>query len=255
MKFTAFIETDVGNVKKINEDSSLVKIASTSKGSNILLAVLCDGMGGLEKGELASATAIRYFSRWFDKGLPYHLKNFSWEGISEVWKRLIENLNRIILRYGEKNNITLGTTLTALLCIDDSYMIAHIGDSRAYKIHYDLKQLTEDHTYVAREVKLGHITEEEAQKSPRRNVLLQCIGASKEVVPEVIFGELECGTSYLLCSDGFRNEITSEEIFNYLNPKAALTKEESKEYLRLLMDTAKNRRERDNLTAILIKVE
>lgn len=255
MKFTALVETDVGNIKKTNQDSTLIKLASTIDGRNILLAVLCDGMGGLQKGELASATAVRYFSTWFDKELPYQLKSFNWETLSEAWKRLIEKLNTVILRYGEKSNITLGTTLTALLFIDDSYMIAHVGDTRAYEIYHDLRQLTEDHTYVAREVKRGNMTLEEARKSPRRNVLLQCVGASKKVVPEVIFGKLERGTNYLLCSDGFRNEITSEEIFNHLKPGAGVTKEESKSHLRHLMNIAKERRERDNLTAILIKVE
>ena len=91
-------------------------------------------MGGLQKGELASATAVRHFSRWFDKELPYQLKDFNWEGLSEAWKRLIENLNGIILRYGDKNKITLGTTLTAFLSIDDRYIIAHVGDSRAYRL-------------------------------------------------------------------------------------------------------------------------
>ncbi|MGM9972547.1 MAG: PP2C family protein-serine/threonine phosphatase [Clostridiaceae bacterium] len=255
MKFTALVETDVGNIKKTNEDSSLIKIASTPEGNNILLAVLCDGMGGLQKGELASATAVRHFSRWFDKELPYQLKDFNWEGLSEAWKRLIENLNGIILRYGDKNKITLGTTLTAFLSIDDRYMIAHVGDSRAYRLQDDLRQLTEDHTYVAREVKRGNMTYEEARKSPKRNVLLQCIGASRRVVPEVIFGKLERGSNYLLCSDGFRNEITPEEIFNHLRPREGVTQEESKSQLKHLINTAKERKERDNLTAILIKVE
>ncbi|WP_426350421.1 PP2C family protein-serine/threonine phosphatase [Alloiococcus sp. CFN-8] len=255
MKFTALVETDVGNTKKTNQDSSLIKIATTPMGKDILLAVLCDGMGGLQKGELASATAVRYFERWFYKELPYQLKNLNWEGLSESWKRLIENLNTLILRYGEKNKITLGTTLTAFLSIDDSYMIAHVGDSRAYRLHNDLKQLTEDHTYVAREVKRGNMTYQEAKRSPRRNVLLQCIGASKRVVPELIFGKLQCGSNYLLCSDGFRNEISPEEIFQHLKPGEGITREDSKSHLKHLINTAKERKERDNLTAILIKVE
>ena len=80
MHYLAIADTDIGNVKQTNQDSVLIKHGETEKGE-ILLAVICDGMGGLEKGELASATVIRTFSKWFDEELPHYIKRFEFENI------------------------------------------------------------------------------------------------------------------------------------------------------------------------------
>ena len=84
MHYLAIADTDIGNVKQTNQDSVLIKHGETEKGE-ILLAVICDGMGGLEKGELASATVIRTFSKWFDEELPYELENVDLKVIGGKW--------------------------------------------------------------------------------------------------------------------------------------------------------------------------
>jgi len=185
MYFVAAADTDVGTVKTTNQDSVCVKIAETPYGQ-IALAMICDGMGGLEKGELASATVINEFSEWFINELPTNIESFRWDYVSEKWTHMIKRLNRTIGDYGKYYGISLGTTITALLIFKGEYLIAHVGDSRAYEVKHNLHQLTEDHSVVGRDVRQGLITPEEAEIDPRRNVLLQCVGASKNVNPQIL---------------------------------------------------------------------
>lgn len=134
--------TDIGTKKKVNQDSLCVKIAVV-KDKTVCMAVLCDGMGGLSKGELASATVVQGFSDWFMKTLPYTDGKVSL--IKEQWENLIVNLNGKIWNYGKKHEVELGTTLTVILLIDyKQYIIAQVGDSRTYRIDSALVQLTED---------------------------------------------------------------------------------------------------------------
>ena len=251
MNFFAVADTDVGISKATNQDSVCIKIAETQYGQ-IAMAIVCDGMGGLAKGELASATVIRAFADWFEDELPGQMSCFCWEYIREKWTHMIKRLNRVIGDYGRYYGLSLGTTVTAMLLFQDTYLIAHVGDSRVYELSKELHQLTEDHSVVGREVKRGTMTPEEAERDPRRNVLTQCVGASRAVVPEVIQGDLNPGVRYLLCSDGLRHEVREQEIFEEVRPEAARTAEEMKQNLRGLINLAMSRGEPDNISALLI---
>ena len=190
MPFMVEMHTDIGIRKETNQDSICVKEAQTEKG-NILLGIICDGMGGLEKGEVASATIVNTFSKWFENDLPYQLSSENVLGeIEYSWERIIKEQNQSIAEYGRNHHIQLGSTITAMLFLEDGkYLIGHVGDSRAYRItDNEIEILTEDQTLVAREVKMGRMTPEQAERDSRRNVLLQCIGASKVVEPTFICG-------------------------------------------------------------------
>lgn len=251
MLFSAAAESDVGIAKKTNQDSVCVKIAETPYGQ-IAMALICDGMGGLEKGEVASAAVIREFSTWFEHELPDAMASFEWESVGKKWTQMIKLLNRSIGDYGKYYGISLGTTATAILMFRDEYMIAHVGDSRAYEVSTELCQLTEDHSVVGREVRQGLLTEEEAERDPRRNVLLQCIGASMSVEPQIVRGKIKENASYLLCSDGFRHVLSPEEIMNAVNPQTVNTPKAMKNALRGLINTDMSRGERDNISALLV---
>ena len=215
------------------------------------MAVLCDGMGGLSKGELASATVVQGFSDWFMKTLPYTDGKVSL--IKEQWENLIVNLNGKIWNYGKKHEVELGTTLTVILLIDyKQYIIAQVGDSRTYRIDSALVQLTEDQSFVAREIKRGNMTEEEALTDPRRNVLLQCIGASQNVKPDFVEGKVENESSFLLCSDGFWHKITELEIYQALSNSKWNSKGQIEEKLHQLIQLNMKRGETDNITVIYI---
>lgn len=254
MKYIVAAETDIGITKKVNQDSVCVKNAETKQGKAALVMV-CDGMGGLSKGELASAEVIRSFSDWFDYELAYELENWSWRDAGQSVLNRLKLLNSRIIDYGRLNGVQLGTTVTGILAVNNQMMTFHVGDSRIYKLSYHIKQLTEDHTFVNREVKRGMMTAEQAKTDPRRNALTQCIGVSGDITPEIKFGTIESGTNYLICSDGFRHVITEEEIFDGLSPKRITTKSSMQARIRELIETVKNRKESDNISAVMFRAE
>lgn len=253
MHFTIAVDTDVGITKDTNQDSVLVKYGKCPRGE-LLMAIVCDGMGGLSKGELASATVVRSFSKWFDEELPYELEDPDLRVIGGKWAFMLKDLNLFILAHAQKENITMGTTFTGILFIDEQYMITHVGDTRVYHIGKGVEQLTKDQTYVGREISRGNMTPEQAKTDKRRNMLLQCVGASDTLEPEVIVGEIEKG-AYLLCSDGFRHEIADTEIYESLNPVNLFNKEAMYSNVKYLVELVKQRKEKDNISAILIKAE
>ncbi len=253
MRFIVTADTDIGTTKDTNQDSVLVKHAIYQE-QEVLMAIVCDGMGGLSKGELASATVIRAFNQWFDEELEKELNPLDMQTIGSKWECMLKDLNLKISEYGIDIGASLGTTFSGILFVDDSYVVAHVGDTRIYHLGKELMQLTEDQTFIAREIKKGTITKEMAKTDKRRNMLLQCIGASKMVEPQVFYGTTQKGT-YLLCSDGFRHEISEKEIYETLKAKQMHDKEMMHQKVRYLMEQVKIRQEKDNISAILIKVD
>lgn len=253
MRYEAVGETDIGISKHTNQDSLLIKHANTQHGE-VMMAVICDGMGGLAKGELASAVVIRAFADWFDEELPMEIAVYDMKVIVRKWELMLKDLNTKILSYGKRENITLGTTFTGILFIKNEYIIVHVGDTRIYAIQDNIKQLTEDQTVIAREMKRGNLSEEQAKYDRRRNMLLQCVGASKVVIPQVVFGEVNVPV-YLLCSDGFRHKISEDEIMNALKSQKSMSKVKMMKQLKSLIGLVKERGEKDNISAILIKVD
>lgn len=254
MEFITTACSDIGIKKKVNQDSYCIKSARTCIGT-VLMAVLCDGMGGLAKGEVASASVVTRFAKWFDMELPEIVSDFSVETVKRQWQKIIAEQNHKIKLYGESFHINLGTTLTVILIVDENYaIIGHVGDSRAYKISSSVQILTEDQTVVAREIKQNKLTIEQAKLDPRRNVLLQCIGASKTVLPDFIVEEVEADSIYMLCTDGFRHKITDAEIYEYLNPQILIDENTMKTNSDELVRLNKIRLENDNITVLLIKL-
>ena len=254
MRFIATADTDIGISKDTNQYSVLIKHAKADE-KEVLLAVVCDGMGGLSKGELASATVIRAFSKWFEEELPFELENTDMQIIGAKWSLFLKELNSKILEYSRDNRIeSMGTTFSGILFVDDQFVIAHVGDSRVYYIGSSLNQLTTDQTFVAREVSRGTLTLEDAKTDKRRNLLLQCVGASKTVEPQVICGKTEKG-AYMLCSDGFRHEISETEIYESLNPVNLMNKNAMHSNAKYLIEQVKSRNEKDNISVVLIKAE
>lgn len=254
MRYMATADTDIGIAKNTNQDSILIKHASFGDNEEVMMAIVCDGMGGLAKGELASATVIRAFSRWFDEELPFELEHMDMGVIGEKWSLLLKDLNVKIQEYSAGLGESLGTTFSGILLSGGEYVIVHVGDSRVYQIGNGLRQLTTDQTFVAREIRMGRMTPEQARVDKRRNLLLQCVGASRNMEPEVLCGKTIRG-AYMLCSDGFRHEISEEEMFESLNPINFMNKSAMHSNARYLIEQVKSRRERDNISVVLIKTE
>jgi serine/threonine protein phosphatase PrpC len=255
MNYLTAVHTDVGIRKKTNQDSALVMEATTDKG-NVLLTVVCDGMGGLAKGEVASAAVIDAFSKWFENDLPKIVGSPDMKDmIFRSWEKIVFDMNRNISSFGKRTGISLGTTVVACLFAGNEYYIVNIGDSRAYCFSDRTYQLTQDQSYVQREIDMGRMTPEEAETCPKRNVLLQCIGASEYIEPAFYNGSMVSGQIFMLCSDGFRHVITDEEMYERLNPFVLNNEQQMKDNAVYLTELDKYRREQDNITVVLVRVE
>lgn len=253
MNYLIAADTDIGTTKDTNQDSLSMKIMQTNQGK-MTLAVLCDGMGGLDKGEVASASVIRAFDDWAKNRLSVLSCNpLSDYAIQSEWEEIISSQNQILREYGKRQGVALGTTVVILLLTKSRYYLMNVGDSRAYEIDSSLVQLTQDQTFIEREVSQGRMTREEAENDPRRSVLLQCVGASDKVYPDMFFGDTKKNALYLLCSDGFRHELTPEEIFQYCNPQVLCDEKQMEQTARALIDLNKMRQERDNISVALVR--
>lgn len=253
MKYLLACATDTGIKKSTNQDSVLIKRA-ISEGKQIVLAVMCDGMGGLKKGEVASASLANAFSKWFEERLPGFLALADAESeILRSWNQMILSMNEKIREYGRRGGLQLGTTLTAVLFLEKEYYVVHVGDSRAYEITEQIYQLTKDQTLVQREVDQGKLTVQEAMNDVRRSVLLQCIGVAPEVEPVYAKGDIASDAVYLICCDGFRHVISSQEMKQMLNPKLMTSETVMERTLEQMIELNKKRGEQDNISAIAIR--
>ena len=252
MKYFLAAQTEVGLKKSCNQDSIILKRAKF-KGKEVCLGIICDGMGGLSCGEFASKSIVEAFSDWFLYSYSKYESIWDESRMREDIRSIISSENEGLLHYGKEHGIYLGTTVTAFLLAENRFFVWHVGDSRLYKISSSkIFRLTNDHTVIAKEIAEGRLTEKEAKKDPRRNVLLQCIGATSDVNPDMFCGEVEKGDILLLCSDGFRHEISEKEILNML-----LKCDNSKfnEKRRELIDLNLKRKELDNISGALVKVQ
>lgn len=255
MNYLTAVHTDVGIKKSTNQDSALIMQAKSGIG-NVLFAVICDGMGGLAKGEVASSAVILELAKWFEDTLPaLILLNNKKEAIFDSWREIVYRMNDKLSSYGKSNHLSLGTTVVAALFAGNEYYILNIGDSRAYCIYDKLYHLTKDQTFIQREIDMGRMTYEEAEKSPQRNVLLQCIGASDFIEPDFYSGTLQKGQIYMLCSDGFRHVITEQELFDTLNPGVLISEQTMLDNAVYLTELNKYRREQDNISVLLVRVD
>lgn len=253
MRFIGTAVTDIGNVKKVNQDSLTLKIAH-SRWGDVCMAVICDGLGGLAQGEVASGNVVLAFDKWFRNEFLNATHDWTKESIQKAWEELITSMNEKIQAYGKQQGVELGTTLTVALFLKGSCYIAHVGDCRFYEIAEDIRQITKDHTLIEQELAQGRISEDEARIDSRRNVLLQCIGVTQNLQIDFLVEDVKPQTCYLLCSDGFRHEIEEEEIYFFCNPRKCKTQEDMHEQLKKLTSRNKNRGERDNISSILLQV-
>ena len=259
MNYMASYYSDVGTTKGINQDSLCIKSAICKRG-RILLAAVCDGMGGNDEGEVASKAAVEAVSDWFDKRLSVIVttkneKEAISNSVSEL-RSLIVQLNHTLCTYGNKNNIKLGTTLSLIIIYPSRrYVIGHVGDSRIYAIDGKITLLTRDQSLVAEEARRGIIPWNSVASDPRRNVLLECIGISEKVNPVVYIGKRRIrGGGIVLCSDGLYHELTEIEMRKTFSVKFR-DKESLQRLLCKLVNLVKQRGEKDNITVVYIAAE
>ena len=258
MKYVFSFVTTEGAVRKVNQDSLFINTAEFD-GEEIFFAAVCDGVGGLSGGEKASAYVCKRMSEWFANDFAEHMRSrSSILKIREAMDDRLHELNSRINDYAASRSSDMATTFTSLLIIPQlrHILIAHVGDSRLYRItDGSIDILTSDHSVVGQEVRNGIITEEMAEKDPRQNQLTNCIGAGLEDTSyDYSIADIDEDCCYMLCSDGFRKKISSDEIQEYLAPSNNKDEKTITYNLECLKNKVMKRGEKDNITALMVKL-
>ena len=187
--------TDIGNGRPSNQDAYLIK-KGKHEGKQCLLAAVCDGMGGLRRGEIASRYIIELLKQWFDEVLPGLIRKKKIDRIQKDLIGLIKKSNDNLLLMSEDTDETMGSTLTLLFVLGEQFFVLNVGDSRAYWFEQGRKYVTTDHTLAQLEVKAGHMTREQARRDPRRHILIQCVGVTKDIKIDCYRGRIEPGWNF-----------------------------------------------------------
>ncbi|MGI6632242.1 MAG: Stp1/IreP family PP2C-type Ser/Thr phosphatase [Bacillota bacterium] len=231
--------TSRGLVRPDNEDSWMVQAFS----DHIWLAMVADGIGGCEAGEVASSLAIKHCGEFV-------LNNYEKEAPRDLLFKAIRHGNRKVLQAAaERGASGMGTTLTmAFIREDEGKLYAgHVGDSRMYVLSRgDIRQITEDHSVAGELVRNGAITEEDAMRHPARNALTAALGTEISVPVALYEEDLSPGDVVVLCTDGLTGLVNSREI----SEMAAMVSR--KEVAQRFVDTANQRGGYDNVTVVLL---
>lgn len=225
-----------GRVAKNNQDALLLQQVLTRRG-RVLMAAVCDGMGGVSQGEAAAAYVAERLQEWF---YTEFLRMFA--GKKRIWvvrrslDRLVYHMQQQMRRYGRKEELSLGTTMTVLVMWDKTWLLWHLGDSRAYRLRRGkMEQLTTDHAVGA-----GKLT--------------KCVGSFGDFVPEHKVGVPGAGEGFLLCSDGFRRRMTKQELRDVLVPAQLQEEAQVERRLKEIGEACMKRGEKDNLSAVYVKI-
>ena len=230
-----FALTDKGRVRAINQDAFYQPRPGET------FAVIADGMGGHQAGDVASKLAVEEFTRWL-KCAPRPSEDTLRYAVSEA------NRAGYMKSRAEQDKAGMGTTLTALWLEDDVALLAHVGDSRAYRFRDGvLEQMSRDHSLVGEMMERGELTEEEARVHPRRHYITRAIGTGSRVEADITRFDRREGDVWLLCSDGLSMYFTREELQNVLRGRRKWQMK-----VEDLVKTALDRGGADNVTALLV---
>lgn len=252
--------TNVGMKRSINQDNFMLR-KYTEKTT---LCVVCDGMGGVKGGEVASKIAAEAFVRTVDQFLIPCLKNrdkqVSTSDIKRALARGVDIANEKVYLAAKqsKEHKGMGTTLVGALIIDKVIFAINVGDSRLYSMKDNtITQISKDHSYVQYLIDKGQMTPEEAEMSSQKNIITRAIGTDVRVEGDIYMKKLEEGSFLLLCSDGLTNMVDNATICDIVsNDPHALTLDQVALDLKVkrLIDTANQNGGHDNITALVIRI-
>ena len=264
VKVSVFGKTDLGRTREHNEDTFLVADLSTGNaslhpevrlhevGPRGSLFMVADGMGGAAAGELASAMAADLIYRHLATAWAADV-DASPERFAYRMKEAVELANQQIYSYAREHPEVrgMGTTVTAAGINGDELYLAQIGDSRAYLIRNgEAIQLTKDQSLMQRLVDAGELTEEEAEQSERRNIILQALGPDPRVKVDLTHQTLRRGDTLIICSDGLSGLVRREEF-----PAIVAQQPELADLCSALIDLANARGGPDNITVVAAHFE
>lgn len=201
--------TDVGRTRIANEDA--FKFGTFSDGTS--WAIVCDGMGGVHGGKIASSTTIEMVSQKIQK---CYNPSMSISSIENLLLSAITTANCIVYDRGmtDKKLEGMGTTIVAAIIKDGEACIAHVGDSRVYHIvnKNEIQLVTKDHSLVQEMLDLGEITPLEFEHHPRKNIITRAIGVDEKIEIEFNTVKFSEGDAFILCSDGLSGQIQKDEM-------------------------------------------
>ena len=239
----AYAKSDKGKVRETNEDYFYI----SNSLDQVQLYILADGMGGYNGGEIASKLTVETAKNYIENNFKDIEKDK--DSIIQLLGSSMEYANMVVY---EKAKATpelqgMGTTLEICLIYNNKVYIGHVGDSRVYRIRKQfIRKLTQDHSYVQKLVKDGTITKEEAEKHPKKNMLMKALGCNAFVEPDVSVKGFLRDDILLISSDGLTNMVKQEDIFKIA--KGNIEKAPIR-----LVDLANENGGLDNITVVVIK--
>ncbi len=231
--------TSTGCIRPLNEDAFFV----SEPGSGAVLAIVADGMGGHNAGEIASGEAVGIIQK--------DVLGKTGESKKEILQKAVADANREIyaMSIRKKKLSGMGTTITACLAEENNVTAVQVGDSRLYLIRGDsITQITKDHSLVEMLIDSGSITKEEAKHHPQRNVITRAVGTDQTVETDVYEFHTQPEDIVLLCSDGLVNMVEDEKILSVIKNEDSLSSAAP-----ALVLEAERAGGTDNITVILIK--
>ncbi len=239
-------QTDPGLARDNNEDS-VTYDAPTQ------LAVLADGMGGYNAGEVASGMATAFIRSELSRWLSQVGKSANAREVRRALEICVDNANRSIFNAANSNPqyAGMGTTLVVGVCHDARLMLGHIGDSRCYRLRgEEFLQITKDHSLLQEQLDAGLITPEQAAVSLNKNLVTRALGVEDSVLLEVNEHRVEAGDLYLMCSDGLSDMVDDEAIGQILRSEDTLEHKSNS-----LVAAANAAGGRDNITVLLMQAK
>ncbi|GEL75925.1 Stp1/IreP family PP2C-type Ser/Thr phosphatase [Tenuibacillus multivorans] len=235
--------SDVGKVRKVNEDSGGIYYNQ----SNQMLTIIADGMGGHKAGDVASQLSSTYMKElWEETG-----ELTSEEVIKDWLEEAIMKTNEYVLSHAHDHQecVGMGTTLVATIYFDEYVIVGHVGDSRLYHVtNEEIRQVTEDHSFVQQLVNNGELTEEEAEYHPKKNVLLQAVGTESNLRIDINTFQWREHEYVLSCTDGLSNKLSSYEMMAVIQGDHSL-----EEKVDELVSLANQNGGEDNISVVLVQ--
>jgi serine/threonine protein phosphatase PrpC len=241
--------TDVGRVRRANEDGFSVL-------AHLGLFMVADGMGGAAAGEVASRMLVENVSRAVEDGETTWPADAAANGPESTPRRFLSGVHRAnrriyALSHADARKRGMGSTFAGVLVLDRCVMIAHVGDSRVYRLRDgQLEQLTADHSLANEYVKLGLLKVEQIDTFSRRNVITRAVGIEESVEVDVKIVDVRPGDVLLLCTDGLHGELRDREIAPILR-----TLRDPEEAVARLIERANARGGGDNVTAVVVRID
>jgi len=240
----AYATSDVGKARELNEDYFSVSYPE----DKIQVFILADGMGGYNGGEVASKLAVQAAKSYIETNYD-EVDKENRELVLRLLKDACQYANMIVYEKAthDPNLSQMGTTLDICLVYQNKVFIAHIGDSRIYRIRREfIRKLTKDHSYVQTLVDEGKITQEESSHHPRKNMLMKALGIQSFIEPDTCVRAFLKDDVILMCSDGLTNMVPESEIYKIIRENPA-------DSTKLLVQKANDEGGKDNITAIVIR--